>query len=35
MEKEQLLKMMNGSEKESLMRTLEIDFVDVGDGFFW
>jgi 1,4-dihydroxy-2-naphthoyl-CoA hydrolase len=33
MEKEQLLKMMNGSEKESLMRTLEIDFVDVGDDF--
>ena len=33
MEKEQLLKMMNGSEKESLMRTLEIDFVDVGDNF--
>ena len=33
MEKEQLLKMMNGSEKESLMRTLEIDFVDVGDVF--
>ena len=25
--------MMNGSEKESLMRTLEIDFVDVGDDF--
>ncbi len=24
---------MNGSEKESLMRTLEIDFVDVGEGF--
>jgi 1,4-dihydroxy-2-naphthoyl-CoA hydrolase len=24
---------MNGSEKESLMRTLEIDFVDVGDDF--
>jgi 1,4-dihydroxy-2-naphthoyl-CoA hydrolase len=33
MEKEQLLKMINGSEKESLMRTLEIDFVDVGDNF--
>lgn len=33
MEKDQLLKMMNGSEKESLMRTLEIDFVDVGDDF--
>ena len=25
--------MMNGSEKESLMRTLEIDFVDVGEDF--
>ena len=24
---------MNGSEKESLMRTLEIDFVDVGEDF--
>ena len=24
---------MNGSEKESLMRTLEIDFVDVGEYF--
>tara|TARA_B100000767_G_scaffold236983_1_gene230981 strand:- start:10595 stop:11011 length:417 start_codon:yes stop_codon:yes gene_type:complete len=33
MEKKQLLKMMNTSEKESLMRTLEIDFVDVGDDF--
>ncbi len=33
MEKEQVLKMMNGSEKESLMRTLEIDFVDVGVDF--
>lgn len=33
MEKEELLKLMNGSEKESLMRTLEIDFVDVGDNF--
>ncbi|MDB9778845.1 PaaI family thioesterase [Flavobacteriaceae bacterium] len=33
MEKELILKKMNGSEKESLMRTLEIDFVDVGEGF--
>ena len=33
MEKELILKMMNGSEKESLMRTLEIDFVDVGEDF--
>lgn len=33
MGKELILKMMNGSEKESLMRTLEIDFVDVGEGF--
>lgn len=33
MEKEQILKMMNGSEKESLMRTLEMDFVDVGEDF--
>ena len=33
MEKELVLKKMNGSEKESLMRTLEIDFVDVGEDF--
>jgi uncharacterized protein (TIGR00369 family) len=33
MEKEKLLKLMNASENESLMRTLEIDFVDVGDDF--
>ena len=33
MEKELILKKMNGSEKESLMRTLEIDFVDVGEDF--
>ena len=33
MEKELVLKKMNGSEKESLMRTLEIDFVDVGEYF--
>ena len=33
MEKEKLLKLMNASENESLMRTLEIDFVDVGDCF--
>jgi len=33
MEKEQLLKQLNASEDESLMRTLEIDFVDVGDDF--
>lgn len=33
MGKELILKMMNGSEKESLMRTLEIDFVDVGEDF--
>tara|TARA_B100000768_G_scaffold10863_1_gene10734 strand:- start:66 stop:482 length:417 start_codon:yes stop_codon:yes gene_type:complete len=33
MEKKLILKKMNGSEKESLMRTLEIDFVDVGEGF--
>ena len=33
MEKELVLKKMNGSEKESLMRTLEIEFVDVGEGF--
>ncbi|PSR09625.1 MAG: thioesterase [Candidatus Arcticimaribacter sp.] len=33
MEKEQVLKKMNRSEKESLMRTLEIDFVDVGEDF--
>ena len=33
MEKELILKKMNGSEKESLMRTLEIDFVDVGGDF--
>jgi len=33
MEKKLVLKMMNGSEKESLMRTLEIDFVDVGEDF--
>lgn len=33
MEKELILKKMNGSEKDSLMRTLEIDFVDVGEDF--
>ena len=33
MEKEKLLKLMNASENESLMRTLEIDFIDVGDDF--
>tara|TARA_B110000238_G_scaffold75270_1_gene82926 strand:+ start:58 stop:474 length:417 start_codon:yes stop_codon:yes gene_type:complete len=33
MGKELILKMMNGSEMESLMRTLEIDFVDVGEDF--
>ena len=33
MGKELILKKMNGSEKESLMRTLEIDFVDVGEDF--
>ena len=33
MKKEKLLKLMNASENESLMRTLEIDFVDVGDDF--
>ena len=33
MEKEQILELMNGSKQESLMRTLEIDFVDVGDDF--
>ena len=33
MEKKLVLKLMNGSEKESLMRTLEIDFVDVGEDF--
>ena len=33
MEKELVLKMMNGSEKESLMRTLKIEFVDVGEDF--
>ena len=33
MEKELVLKKMNVSEKESLMRTLEIDFVDVGEDF--
>ena len=33
MEKELILKKMNGSEKESLMRTLEKDFVDVGEDF--
>ena len=33
MEKEKLLKLLNASENESLMRTLEIDFVDVGDDF--
>ena len=33
MEKELVLKKMNGPEKESLMRTLEIDFVDVGEDF--
>lgn len=33
MEKKLVLKKMNGSEKESLMRTLEIDFVDVGEDF--
>ena len=33
MEKKLVLKLMNGSEKESLMRTLEIDFVDVGEEF--
>ena len=33
MEKELVLKKMNGSEKESLMRTLEIEFVDVGEDF--
>lgn len=33
MEKEKLLKLMNASENESLMRTLEIDFVDIGDDF--
>ncbi len=33
MEKEQLLKQLNASEDESLMRTLEIDFVDVGEDF--
>ena len=33
MEKELILKKMNGSEKESLMRTLEIDFVDIGEDF--
>ena len=33
MEKELILEKMNGSEKESLMRTLEIDFVDVGEDF--
>ena len=33
MEKKLILKKMNGSEKESLMRTLEIDFVDVGEDF--
>jgi len=33
MEKELILETMNASEKESLMRTLEIDFVDVGEEF--
>ena len=33
MEKELVLKTMNGSEKESLMQTLEIEFVDVGEDF--
>ena len=33
MEKELVLKKMNVSEKESLMRTLEIEFVDVGEDF--
>ena len=33
MEKKLVLKKMNGSEKESLMRTLEIEFVDVGEDF--
>ena len=33
MEKKLVLKLMNGLEKESLMRTLEIDFVDVGEDF--
>jgi len=33
MEKEQVLKIMNGSDKESLMQTLEIEFVDVGEDF--
>ena len=33
MEKKLVLKLMNGSERESLMRTLEIDFVDVGEDF--
>ena len=33
MEKKLVLKTMNGSEKESLMQTLEIEFVDVGEDF--
>ena len=33
MEKKQLLEIMNGSEKDSLMKTLDFEFVDVGDDF--
>ena len=33
MEKKQLLEIMNGYEKDSLMKTLDFEFDDVGDDF--
>ena len=33
MEKNQLLEMMNGSKQDSLMKTLDFEFVDAGDDF--
>lgn len=33
MDKEQILKILNDSNKSTLMETLEMEYVDVGDGF--